>query len=155
MTFKTNLHAQFAVDLSKEESGVWTPFGGGVELCIRRLSSEASQKARTEAEKPYLTRSRNAELSSDDLEAIAIKQLAFGIIADWKGVKVPAPANADGSPAVDEKGNPLQVELPFSAQAAFEILNDEEMKDLRGAVLQVSVDRDAFKKEADKDAVKN
>lgn len=138
MTLKTSLHKNYAVDTSKEESGVWQDFEGDISVCIRRLNSEIAVKAREEAEKPHRVRARNKDLSDDINEDIATRQLAYGVIADWKGI-------------TDDKGE----EIPYSGDTAYELLSDPELKDFRVMVFQYAADRTAFKKELDEDSVKN
>jgi hypothetical protein len=135
---KSSLHKNYAIDLSKEESGVWQDFEGGISLCIRRLNSEASLKAREEAEKPHKLKARNGSLSDDVVEDIATRQLAFGVISDWKGI-------------TDENGD----EIPYSGQTAYEFLSDPELKDFRIFVFQYATDRASYKKDLDEDSVKN
>lgn len=134
----TSLHKAYAVDTSKEENGVWQDFDDNISVCIRRLNSEASSKARDEAEKPHRVRARNKDLSEEISEEIATKQLAYGVIADWKGI-------------TDDEGN----EIPYSGQQAYEFLSDPELKDFRMFIFQFAVDRTSYKKEVDEASVKN
>ncbi len=135
---KTNLHKQFQTDSSKEEQGVWVDFEDGVAVRVRRLSSKASQKAREKAEAPYKARLRSGKLDDDTAELIAIHQLARGVISDWKGLK-----DADGK------------DIPYNPDTAFEILSDDSLKDFRGEILQISLERDAYKADEDEEAEKN
>ncbi len=135
---KTSLHKAYAVDTSKEENGVWQDFDEDISVCIRRLNSEASSKARDEAEKPHRINARNKALSEETMEDIATRQLAYGVIADWKGIK-------------DEDGN----EIPYSGEQAYEFLSDPELKDFRIFIFQFAADRVAYKKTLDEDSVKN
>jgi hypothetical protein len=137
MALKTNL-TKYAVDSVKEEDGVWQEWDEGISFCIRRLSSDIAQKAREDAEKPHVIKARNGNLSDEVKEDIGIRQLAFGIIADWKGI-------------TDENGQ----EIPYSGEAAYEIFKDDSLKDVRGFIVQTSLDRDLYKKEADEAALGN
>ncbi len=154
MGFKTNLHKQFQTDSSKEEQGIWVDFENGVSVRIRRLSSKASVRAREEAEKPYKTRLRSGSMDDDTAELLAMHQLARGVISDWKGITEPV-LDKDGAPILDEDGNPKNKDIPYSPDTAFEILSDDALKDFRTELIQISLDRDAFKNEEDADAVKN
>ncbi len=134
--------AKYATDSSKEENGVWQEWDDEVSFCIRRISSDKSQKAREEAEKPHKIKARNGTLSDDTNQEIAIYQLAYGVLADWKGL---ADVAEDGT----------VTEIPFSPAKALEILSDDQYKDVRNFILQTSLDRDLYKKEADKVALGN
>jgi hypothetical protein len=137
MAFKTNL-SKYAVDPHKEETGVWQEWDEEISFQIRRMNSDASQKAREEAEKPHKIKARNGTLSQDVLEDLAIHQIAYGLIADWKGI-------------TDDQGQ----EIPYSGEAAYEIFKDETLKDIRTFILQTALDRDLYKAEADKAALGN
>jgi len=137
MALKTNLHRNYATDSDKEENGSWKNFDGGIRLKIRRLNSQASLNARREAEKPYASQLREKNPPNDILEKVLIAQLAFGVIADWEGIE------GDEGP------------LPYSGETAFELLSDESLKDFRGEVLSVALNKDAFRLEEVEDAVGN
>lgn len=154
MALKTSLHKAYAVDTSKEESGVWQDFDGGVSICVRRLNSEAALKAREDAEKPYLVHSRNKALTDEQQEEIATKQLAYGVIADWKGITEPV-LDAEGNPVIGEDKKPVVREIAYSGDLAYEFLSDPELKDFRVILFQLAADRSAYKKGVDEDGVKN
>jgi len=138
MGLKTNLLKQYKTDKDKTEQGVWVDFENGISIRIRRLSSQASINARREAEKTIVSSLRNGKLSDEQNEEIAVHQLARGVIADWKGV-----TGDDGT------------EIPYSGDAAYEILKDEDLAEFRVEILQISLNRDSFKADADKDGLGN
>lgn len=148
MSFKTNLHKQYITDEDKQENGVWYDVENGVSFKVRRISSKASIKARKESEAKYTVNLRNAKLSDDQMEEIALHQLAFGILSDWKGIM-------QDSKEKDEDGNFIQEEIVFSPETAKELLRDEDLAELRLELVQISFERDNFKNADDKEAVKN
>lgn len=154
MKITTSLHKAYAVDLSKEESGVWQDFDGGISICVRRLNSAPAIAAREEAEKPFLQRSRNKELTEEQNEEIATRQLAFGVIADWKGIVEPI-LDEEGNAVLDADGKPTFRDIPYSGEIAYEFLTDPELKDFRISLFQASADRSAYKKHLDEESVKN
>lgn len=138
MALKTNLRKQFKTDKDKEENGIWVDFENGIRIRVRRLSSQASLNARKEAEKPYVVKVRSGKISDEIAEEIAIQQLARGVIADWEGI-------------TDENDEAV----PYTPDAAYEILKDDDLKEFRAELIQISLDRDTFKADADKDALGN
>lgn len=134
MAIKTNLQKHNAIDTSKEEAGVWHDFDGDIKLRIRRLSSKISQNARKEAEKPYTTQLRQNGAKDEEkqklYDLILIQQIAHGVIADWEGV-------------TDEDGK----DIPYSGDIAVEVISGPEMRDFRLEVLNLSMDKDAYRAE--------
>lgn len=150
---KTNLFNKYAVDSGKEENGVWHDFEGGIKIKVRRLSSNASQAARREAEKPYAPQLKEKVVAPEIYEAILLQQMAYGIIADWDGLEVEK--EKDGKPVLDKDGNPEFEALKYTPESALEIISDEAMKDFRGQILQLSVQIDHYKVAADTAALGN
>lgn len=139
MSFKKNLQKKYAVDLNLEEDGKWIKFDG-FELKIRRLNSKASDKARSEAVKPYQDNIQNNTLTDEAAEEILNKQICYGIIADWRGDDI-----------VDDDGKPV----PFSGDAALEVFGSQEMKDLKSTILAYSNDAAIYRKKVEDEAVGN
>ena len=136
--FKTNLHQQFQVDEKREEAGFWYDVTDTISIQIRRISSKASQDARKKAEEPYTVQLRAKKIPEEVLEDIAAKQLAFGVIANWKGI-----TGEDGE------------EIPYSGENAYDFLSDPSMKEFAAEIFQQSLAKENFKAIADEDAVKN
>lgn len=141
MAAKSPLYDRFKTDQDKEESGVWTNFGGGdpdanppvpdIKVRIRRLKSKASIEARRELDKPHTNEIRRGALSNDLLEDLLLKQLSRGVIADWSGI-------------TDENGTPLN----YSPDNAYRILKD--LPDFRDEIIAIAMAADAFKDDVDK-----
>lgn len=138
MKIKTNLHRQYQISADLEEQGFWYPATDEISIRIRRLSSKPSLDARKEAEKPYTSQLRANKAPEEVLEEIANKQLAYGVISDWKGV-------------TDDEGN----EVPYSGDTAYAILSDPEMKEFGADLFQQAFARDNFKAANNEEAVKN
>lgn len=147
---KTNLHAIFATDRSKEEDGVWIPVNAfqGLEIKIRRLKSDAVMKA---FEKKMAEnygegefRKKQSEASKDTKigEEVLILQLSCALI-DWKGL-----LDTDA----DIEDGEEYPEIPYSEELCLTLL---QMRDFREFVYQHASDRDAFREKNDGDAEKN
>lgn len=139
MSLKDKIASKYAVDLGLEEDGKWVKFDG-FSLKIRRITSKASQTANEEASKEFQESIQNGTLSDDDAETILNKQICFGILADWRGPDI-----------IDDDDNPI----PFSGEAALEVLASEEMKELKSQILNISMSAATYKKQSDEAAKGN
>lgn len=146
MASKSPLHARFAMDKDKEETGVLVNFGGGdptanppvpdIKVQIRRLKSRASIAAREELDKPHVNEIRRGILHSDVYEDLLVRQLAKGVIVTWEGV-----TDADGNP------------LPYTYENAYAIL--KALPEFRDEIFAISMERDVYKHKADAEAKEN
>lgn len=131
----SSLAAVFALDSDKAENGNWFPITSEISVKLRRFKSRSSQDARTEFMKPYTTMMRRGQ---ELPEALAIevlnKQLAKGVIVDWRGVKI------------GEQDVPCTFDNKFSLLQA--------LPEFRDAVFQASVDMESFKPDAE-EGIKN
>jgi hypothetical protein len=131
-----NIATAFAIDEDKAENGTWFPLTKEISVKLRRFKSVVSQKARTEFMKPYigLTR-RGQELPDATSLEILIKQMAKGVIVDWKGVK-----------AGDN-------ELPCTYDNKVELLT--ALPELRDTIFSLAIEIETFKPEQDEEGLKN
>ena len=132
----TNLHNIFATDESLEEEGAWVTVNDliGLKIKVRRLRSDAVIKVfervvREHYGEEFLRKPEG--LSESESETILKRQLAEGVIVDWKGVR----------------NNKTGKEIPYSKEAALQMMN---MKDFREFVYQAANSRDTFREKADK-----
>lgn len=142
---KTNLHAIFATDRSKEEEGTWIDVNTfqGLKIKIRRLRSDAVTK---EFEKKLTERYGEGKLrelqkgGNNEGEEVLKLQLSC-VIVDWEGLV-----------AASEDDEEELTEIPYSDEVAMEIL---ALRDFREFVFQAASERDAFREKNDEDSVKN
>lgn len=133
---KTNIAASFAFDLNKAENGVWMPLTLDIKVKVRRFKSRVSQDARNKFMQPYAQVARRGqELPENITNEVLNKQLAAGVIVDWKGI-------------VDADGN----EIACTFDNALELLT--QLPDFRDAIFQLSIDAEAFKPDSE-EGVKN
>ena len=138
---KTNIHAIFATDKSKEEDGAWVEVNGlyGLKIKVRRLKSDASMKAYerivTEVYGEGKLR-KPSDLTAHDHTEIMKRQLAEAVLIDWMNLRD------------TETGE----EIPYDAETALELM---DIDDFREFVYQAASDRDAFRTAADAEAEGN
>ena len=132
----SKLHNKFKTDDAREENGVWVDFGDGIRVRVRRIRSRFSQAVRLELEKPHSEAIRRGPLSNEVAEDLMMKQIAKALIADWEGI-------------TDEEGNVL--ECTYENKLAI----IKSLSEFRDEILQVSMDRDAYKAAKNEESLKN
>lgn len=133
-----SIRKAYAVSSDLAENGVWQEFAGGIRLKIRRLNSEASVAARRTAEEQYKEDLRKDPVPDAVLNAIAIYQLAHGVVVDWNVTDTETGAD-----------------IPFTPEAAIEAFSDPETKEFVFEVIVASNDRATFHVSRLKEDVKN
>lgn len=125
-------------DLKKAESGVWIPFGSGIELCIASTNTPEFRQARTKLLKPHARLIRAKLLSFE--EAINVLKPAYAkhVLVGWKNIE-------------DENGS----DIPYSPEKALEFFNDKSLSTLFDFVLETANEEELFRLEDMDDAVKN
>jgi len=122
-------------DLNKETDGVWVPCSIGGEIKVCRANNPNWKKRERELRRPWRQTIRQGrDIPESAAEEITSKLLAYEGIKDWKGL-----------PFTDDDGK--DIEVPFSAKAAFEIFCDEEMKDFREEVAAACLNREFFSRD--------
>lgn len=132
----SKMMTRFSTDENKEEGGVWTDFGDGMRVKIRRLRSRKSMEVRKELEKPFADTVRRGALPDSVAEELLLKQMSRAIIADWEGIDL-----GDG------------VEVPYTIDNAYTAL--KKFSEFRENVLQVAMEADHYRTKVDEDAEKN
>lgn len=119
----------FAIDVEKEETGIWEELGG-MEFLIAKAGNKAWKDLfkKLEAAK-FGKASRNKDRDPEVELDILIQCLAKTAILDWKNV------------TLDEK------EIKYSKEAAYEILSDKRFKLLTEALLDLALNQERFKEE--------
>lgn len=129
---KLNLDKYFAVDRDAAENGKWFEIAPGIEFKIRRHNSKHVSAVQRKLAAKY----PNGQPPSSETEDFALRVLAEGVIANWRGV-------------ADENGN----EISYSPEMAYRIL--KEYPDLAEMVSTITMDMNRFRTEEDEELVKN
>ena len=127
----------YKTDLTVSEEGVWVDMGEGCSLLIARKGNQKFAKRLKSLIKPYQRQIDMNTMADDLANKLLAEAMAYGILLDWKGLKL------DGK------------EIKYSEKAAAELLNDPTLIDFRNAVDQLSEDREAFRQESIEAAEKN
>lgn len=143
-----NFKNLYNYDKDAAEEGVVTPIGGGVEVKLRAWDSAHTKALRTKLEEPFKSITRlGKEIPEDDRDEINKKLLAYSSILGWNLTE------DDATGAVDSKGLPVQVAIPFSGDRAYALLVEEPQfsRDVIAALMSA----ETFKKRAREDDAKN
>jgi hypothetical protein len=107
----------------------------GVEIKLRRFSSQKSVNYRTLLLKKYARHAKNDQFPPEIDQRMMIEQLAAAIIVDWKGIR-------------DREGK----EIPYSQPAALQLC---KMLDFRAPLIQRAMSMDGFRTEQRKEVEGN
>jgi len=127
----------YKTDLTVSEEGVWVDMGEGCQLLVARKGNQKFARKLKALIKPYQRQIDMNTMSDDLANKLLAEAMAYGILLDWKGLKL------DGK------------EIKYSPEKAQELLNDPELIDFRNAVDQLSDDREQFRTESIEAAEKN
>ncbi len=114
---------------------MWTDFGDGIRVKIRRIRSKKSIAVRKELDLPFSGELRRGQLDEGVAEDLLVKQVAAGVIADWEGIDL-------------GEGN-----LPYTPDNAYKVL--KTLPEFRDEILQVSMNAESFRKQFDEGLVAN
>jgi hypothetical protein len=135
-----SLARAFNTDRDLEENGKWfnDVLGdkSGVDLCIRRMSSEAVTKVQQELAQANRYRMKEGKFPEEVANEILIETLARGVIVDWRGV-------------TDDDNNPVD----YSPEVAIDYLT--KLRDFRLLVTGLANNMDAYRKGVEADISKN
>jgi hypothetical protein len=131
------LHA-IATDMNKAENGIWIPYEAGIELRIARYGNKNHNQYARQLLKPHveIIRGRNAE--PELLNDIDRQAAAKYILMDWKNIQ-------------DDDGK----DIPFSTEKALELFRDPAYEDFYKFVIQVSMNRENYRLDLQKESEKN
>lgn len=119
----------FAIDVEKEETGIWEELGG-MEFLVAKAGNKDWKNLYKKLEAAKFGKSsRNKERDPEIELDILIQCLAKTAVLDWKNVTL------DGE------------ELKYSKEKAYEILVDKRFKLLTEALLDVALNQERFKEE--------
>lgn len=129
--------AKFRTDKSLEDEGVWNSIGGDARIKLARIGNRRYRDALQARLKPHRRAIRAGTLPEEVTEALMTEVIAETVIQDWKNVEL------NGEP------------VPFSPQAALDILSDPEMKDLRDMIVELASDMELYRARDLEEAEKN
>lgn len=112
----------------------------GVEVKVAKSGNPAYDKLAQRLYKPYQDQiRRKVSLSEGVTKRITTDLIVKTLLKDWRGM----PGEEEGT------------EVPFTEEAARELLDDPELKEIREEILGFSDNFAAFQMEADEDLEKN
>ncbi|UTU07838.1 pre-tape measure chaperone protein [Caulobacter phage C1] len=138
----TVLDDLFATNTTAEEDGVWVDVTATLKLKVRAYSAKVVGDLRDKLTKPYqMLLRQNLKIPDEQNEDIALKVIAGGVLADWKGLTA---KNQDG----------VEVDVPFTAETAYDYL--KRLPKLANFIVGVATDSTFFKdEELREDGAKN
>lgn len=119
----------FAVDVNKEENGIWEKVGDMEFLVARAMNSQWKAMAKRLEATTFGNNSRKKEKDPEKELDILIKCLAYTAILDWRNVTL------DGK------------EIKYSKDECYKILSDKRFKLLLEELIELSVNQERFKEE--------
>lgn len=135
-----SIYDAFQTDMDAEQEGKWfydiLGDESGIDVKLRRFTSKASIKARQRITTLYRKFAKKNKFSDEMQDKIITEQMAEAIVVDWKGV-----LDSDGT------------EIPYSKDAALLLLT--KLPNLRIALMQMAIDMDNFRTEAEEAALGN
>lgn len=126
----------FETNEDLEENGKWFTVKGDAKIRLRRFTSTKSINVRARIDRAWREANGKKKPSDEDHIIMLNRQLADGVVVDWKNF-------------MDRDGQPIE----FSPQAAFKLLT--AMPNLQNAISIVTLDMDNFKAEEREEVVKN
>ncbi len=135
----SNLRRRFALDLTKAETGVTADLGDGITVTIARFLNPKHEAALERAREPYKALlEAGGKIPDAEWKRAQSRALAEGVLVGWAGV-------------TDEDG----AAIPYSVDAAADLLADEEMISFRQIVTAKSQEQSLFLKYSAGAAEKN
>lgn len=131
--------SRFKTDTALEDEGVWTTIDASSDAQIRiaRIGNRRYREAMARRLKPYRRALRAGTLDDSVTERITAEVLAETVLLDWRGV------TADGAP------------LPYSRDAARDLLLDPAYRDFRDLVVELAGELDLYRERDLEAAEKN
>lgn len=125
------------IDLKSASDGVWIELDQDTSLLLARYSNSRHQAFLTKAMQPYVRMRRMGSMDEETAALIEAEGMAKHVLLGWKGMR-------DGD-----------VELPYSYEAAFELLTNEQFSWFPELVRELSSDMSRFREEVLVDSVDN
>ena len=134
------IKSEYGTDITKETEGVWfkSSFVPGFEMKIARAGNKVNEKLMRKLYKPYSKTLRaGRDLPDDVTDELSNELLVETILMDWKGLP-------------GEEG-----EIVYSKDAAYQLLEDIELKELKKEIQEFADDFSRYKSEDTEELVKN
>jgi len=119
----------FETDANKSNDGVWCPVDTETEVKIARYGNKNFQRSLQREMAPYKRIINTGAMKDDVADKIMCTALAEGILVDWRGMKYGGE------------------DLPYSIEAAVEILMNPKLRDFRQLVVELSQEMELFREE--------
>lgn len=136
----SNIFELFEADLNKEKEGAWVKLNPNTdaELKLRYFANQEYLEF-VNAELESWMAANNAKVVPQDVsEELHTKGISKFVLVDWRNF-------------TDKKGEVIE----YSADKAFELLNNPNMRRFKAAVIQLSTSLDTFRVEQEEADVKN
>jgi hypothetical protein len=119
----------FKTDEQKSDEGVWCPVDVKTDIKIGRYGNRTFQRALKREMQPYKRLIDRDALDDETADKVLVNAIAEGLLLDWRGM------TRDGEP------------LPYSREAAIEILSNKQFRDFRQLVVELAQDMQLFREE--------
>lgn len=119
----------FAIDVNKEEEGIWEKVGD-MEFLVAKAFNSEWKKLHKKLENRYFGKKYRNDTRDPEKELdIMLQCLAYTAVLDWKNVTL------DGK------------SIPYSKEKAYEILSDKRFRLLAEELLELAVNQERFKED--------
>ncbi len=126
------------VDPQLQTDGIWVDYFDDIRLKIARLGTDEYLKYVRRLRKPHERRiRREGETTSKVLQKLVVKAVATKILVDWEGMEEQK-VDENGEKVFDGIGDPVLIEVPYSAEKAEEYMADISFRDFYEDVIEIS-----------------
>lgn len=129
--------AEVKVSNKAQNEGVWVDYDGETSFLIARMGNPKFKARFTALMAPHQRRFDAGKLSQEMQSQIMAKAVSETILLGWKGLKM------DGK------------EITYSADKAFDILNDPTAEEFLALILEYAQDNERFRNEQLEESAKN
>lgn len=129
--------ATFRTNKSLENEGAWTDLAGDARVKLARIGNRRYRDMLQAKLKPHRRAIRAGTLSDEVTEALMTEVIVETVLLDWENIELNG------------------VVVPFSRDAALDILGDPEMKDLRNMIVELAGDMELYRAKDLEEAEKN
>ena len=133
-----NIYDVFETDYKKETEGAWTKLTGDAEVKLCYFTNDKFLRYNQEEAEKWLSANGKEILPDDVSEEIHVRSMSKFVLVDWKNIK--------------GKDN---VEIPYSEEAAFELLSNPDMRRFKAAIIRLSQTMSTFKHKREEEDTKN
>jgi hypothetical protein len=123
-----DLFKKYGTDAEAEVDGKWEDMGDGLKVRVARWLNRKFLRRMEDLQRPYRYQIENGTLPRDKDEEIMTRLIAETILTGWEGLEI-------GGKAV-----------PYSLNAAVDILNRPDLREFRDEVLRIARTNDRFRR---------